>query len=100
MYYPPIHIHLYPYLLLAFTGERATKEPLDWPKRSQIVRGIAQGAVYLHKLCEPRIIHGDLKPGNILLDASLKPKICDFGISKALKADADKDCTGVVVGSQ
>uniref|UniRef100_A0A0E0BM06 Protein kinase domain-containing protein n=1 Tax=Oryza glumipatula TaxID=40148 RepID=A0A0E0BM06_9ORYZ len=82
------------------TGERATKEPLDWPKRSQIVRGIAQGAVYLHKLCEPRIIHGDLKPGNILLDASLKPKICDFGISKALKADADKDCTGVVVGSR
>uniref|UniRef100_A0A0E0J589 Protein kinase domain-containing protein n=1 Tax=Oryza nivara TaxID=4536 RepID=A0A0E0J589_ORYNI len=81
-------------------GERATKEPLDWPKRSQIVRGIAQGAVYLHKLCEPRIIHGDLKPGNILLDASLKPKICDFGISKALKADADKDCTGVVVGSR
>uniref|UniRef100_A0A0D3HPR4 Protein kinase domain-containing protein n=1 Tax=Oryza barthii TaxID=65489 RepID=A0A0D3HPR4_9ORYZ len=82
------------------TGERATKEPLDWPKRSQIVRGIAQGAVYLHKLCEPRIIHGGLKPGNILLDASLKPKICDFGISKALKADADKDCTGVVVGSR
>ncbi len=87
-------------MLLAFTGERATKEPLDWPKRSQIVRGIAQGAIYLHKLCEPRIIHGDLKPGNILLDASLKPKICDFGISNALKADADKDCTGVVVGSR
>uniref|UniRef100_A0A0D9XV68 Protein kinase domain-containing protein n=1 Tax=Leersia perrieri TaxID=77586 RepID=A0A0D9XV68_9ORYZ len=82
------------------TGERAAREPLDWPKRSQIVRGIAQGAVYLHKLCEPRIIHGDLKPGNILLDAALKPKICDFGISKALKADADKDCTDTVVGSR
>lgn len=70
---------------------------LSAPKQ---LEGIAQGAVYLHKLCEPRIIHGDLKPGNILLDASLKPKICDFGISKALKADADKDCTGVVVGSR
>ncbi|XP_040384686.1 G-type lectin S-receptor-like serine/threonine-protein kinase At1g11300 isoform X2 [Oryza brachyantha] len=80
-------------------GERATELPLDWPNRSQIVQGIAEGVVYLHK-CEPRIIHGDLKPGNILLDADLKPKICDFGTSKALRPDQDQDCTGLVVGSR
>ncbi|TVT97423.1 hypothetical protein EJB05_57339 [Eragrostis curvula] len=81
-------------------SERAKEAPLDWPKRCQIVKGIAQGALYLHELCEPRIIHGDLKPGNILLDSELNPKICDFGISKALKPGADKDCTGVVAGSR
>ncbi|TVU39702.1 hypothetical protein EJB05_13135 [Eragrostis curvula] len=81
-------------------SERAKEAPLDWPMRCQIVKGIAQGTFYLHKLCEPRIIHGDLKPGNILLDSELNPKICDFGISKALRPGADIDCTGVVAGSR
>ncbi|XP_062188368.1 cysteine-rich receptor-like protein kinase 44 [Phragmites australis] len=81
-------------------GERAMEAPLDWPKRCQIVEGIAQGALYLHKLCGPHIIHGDLKPGNILLDSDLNPNICDFGISRALRPGADVDCTGVVAGSR
>ncbi|TKW02284.1 hypothetical protein SEVIR_8G235400v4 [Setaria viridis] len=82
-----------------YEGERA-RESLEWPKRRQIIEGIAQGAKYLHQLCEPHIIHGDLKPGNILLDSDFKPKICDFGISKALKPGADEDCTGIVTGSR
>ncbi|CAL4990457.1 unnamed protein product [Urochloa decumbens] len=82
-----------------YDGVRA-REALEWPKRRQIIKGIAQGAKYLHQLCEPRIIHGDLKPGNILLDSGFNPKICDFGISKALKPGADEDCTGIVTGSR
>ncbi|CAN6180285.1 unnamed protein product [Urochloa humidicola] len=81
-------------------GDRAIKSPLDWSKRCEIVQGIAQGALYLHKLCRPRIIHGDLKPGNILLDSDLSPKICDFGISTTLKPGADVDCTRIVAGSR
>lgn len=81
------------------TGARAG-EALEWPQRRQIIGGIAQGAIYLHQLCEPRIIHGDLKPGNILLDSDFNPKICDFGISKALKPGTDEDCTGIVTGSR
>ncbi|CAL5089761.1 unnamed protein product [Urochloa decumbens] len=81
-------------------GDRAIKSPLDWPKRCQIVQGIAQGALYLHKLCRPRIIHGDLKRGNILLDSDLSPKICDFRISTTLKPGADVDCTRIVAGSR
>ncbi|KAL6653663.1 hypothetical protein ACP70R_008587 [Stipagrostis hirtigluma subsp. patula] len=81
-------------------GVRAREAPLDWPKHRQIVEGIAQGAMYLHKLCEPRIIHGDLKPGNILLDNDFNPKICDFGISRALNPGAVEDCTGIITGSR
>ncbi|CAN6373387.1 unnamed protein product [Urochloa humidicola] len=82
-----------------YDGVRA-REELEWPKRRQIINGIAQGAKYLHQLCEPHIIHGDLKPGNILLDSDFNPKICDFGISKALEPGANEDCTGIVTGSR
>ena len=36
---------------------------------------------YIHRL---NILHRDLKPGNILLDEFLYPKIADFGLSKIL----------------
>ena len=44
----------------------------------QLAHDIAQGLAYLH----PSVIHGDLKPQNILLDEEGKAKIADFGISK------------------
>jgi tRNA A-37 threonylcarbamoyl transferase component Bud32 len=40
---------------------------------------IAEGLVFLHA---SGIIHRDLKSGNILIDDSFNPKICDFGLSK------------------
>ena len=49
---------------------RNNKPPLTWLQRAQIVRGTAKGLVYLHSK-KPPIIHGDIKPANILLDEHL-----------------------------
>ncbi|KAF9442315.1 kinase-like protein, partial [Macrolepiota fuliginosa MF-IS2] len=55
----------------------------DNPKADKlfIITGVAQGLKYLH---EKDVVHGDLKPNNILVDASGQPVLCDFGRSKIL----------------
>jgi serine/threonine protein kinase len=48
---------------------------LDWSTRYQIAKGVAKGMSYLHQSCRECIIYCDIKPENILLDASFVPKI-------------------------
>ncbi|KAM0944351.1 putative glycerophosphodiester phosphodiesterase, protein kinase RLK-Pelle-LRK10L-2 family [Dioscorea sansibarensis] len=48
----------------------------------QIAVGIARGLEYLHRGCNTKIVHFDIKPHNILLDEDFHPKIADFGLAK------------------
>ncbi|TVU02912.1 hypothetical protein EJB05_51563 [Eragrostis curvula] len=55
--------------------------PLTWQVRTRIISEICSALVFLHSNKPHPVIHGDLKPANILLDANLVSKLCDFGIS-------------------
>ncbi|KAJ0983577.1 hypothetical protein J5N97_011832 [Dioscorea zingiberensis] len=57
---------------------------LEWSTRYQIALGIARGLAYLHEKCRECIIHCDIKPENILLDAAFNPIVADFGLAKLL----------------
>lgn len=60
------------------------EERLSPQETRQLMHGICAGLAYAH---ENGIVHRDLKPGNILLDASGKPKLADFGIARLTGAD-------------
>ncbi|XP_062202572.1 putative leucine-rich repeat receptor-like serine/threonine-protein kinase At2g19230 [Phragmites australis] len=64
-------------------GEASAATPLTWHQRLKIALDSAQGLEYLHKSCQPPLIHRDVKTKNILLSADLKAKISDFGLMKA-----------------
>lgn len=63
---------------------RLTNKPWDsltFKQRISIAIGIARGLQYMHTFLDKKpLIHGDIKPANILLDSSLVPKIGDFGL--------------------
>ncbi|KAJ9708235.1 hypothetical protein PVL29_000340 [Vitis rotundifolia] len=55
---------------------------LGWETLYKIAVGIARGLEYLHRGCNTRILHFDIKPHNILLSEDFCPKISDFGLAK------------------
>ncbi|XP_050249610.1 U-box domain-containing protein 33-like isoform X2 [Quercus robur] len=61
--------------------------PLSWQIRIRIAAELCSALIFLHS-CKPNsIIHGDLKPANILLDANFVSKLSDFGICRLLSQD-------------
>ncbi|XP_020091930.1 wall-associated receptor kinase-like 14 [Ananas comosus] len=56
---------------------------LPWRARLGIAAEAARAVAYLHTALQPPIYHRDIKSTNILLDRELRPKIADFGLSRA-----------------
>ncbi|KAL5572863.1 hypothetical protein UlMin_022460 [Ulmus minor] len=58
--------------------------PLSWQTRIRIVTELCSVLVFLHSSKPHSVVHGDLKPANILLDANFVSKLSDFGICRLL----------------
>jgi NIMA (never in mitosis gene a)-related kinase len=76
--------------LLIATDRMRPGAPAFDPERSptaaaKIVVRIALGMSYLHS---QSVIHYGLKSANILVDQAMRPRICDFGLSKVCGFDA------------
>ncbi|KAF0899529.1 hypothetical protein E2562_020740 [Oryza meyeriana var. granulata] len=58
------------------------QQRLGFNKLFHIAVGTAKAIRYLHDECTRRIIHYDIKPGNVLLDEEFEPKVSDFGLAR------------------
>lgn len=77
------------------TGSSGTR--LAWSLRMRIATGVARGLAYLHEGCSPRIVHRDVKPSNVLLDAGMTPKLADFGLARVVPDGAQ--CVDTMVSN-
>jgi len=64
----------------------------------EVLRDVARAIHHAHG---QGVVHRDLKPDNILLDAQLRPHVTDFGLAKSVGQDVSLSltATGMVIGT-
>jgi eukaryotic-like serine/threonine-protein kinase len=81
-----------PYFAMEFIrglglGEYAEKHQLSARQRLALIAKVCDAVHHAH---QRGLIHRDLKPGNVLVDEAVQPKILDFGVARVTQADADE----------
>jgi serine/threonine protein kinase/tetratricopeptide (TPR) repeat protein len=71
-----------------------SRHPIPLSRALEIVAGVAAGLSAAHRL---GIVHRDVKPENVLLDAEGRPRLVDFGIAR--QGDVHLTQEGLVMGS-
>ncbi|KAL0446856.1 UNVERIFIED_CONTAM: putative leucine-rich repeat receptor-like protein kinase [Sesamum latifolium] len=58
------------------------RTPLDWTTRLKIAAGAARGLAFIHNSCKSlKLMHGNIKSTNILIDKDGNARVSDFGLS-------------------
>jgi serine/threonine protein kinase/tetratricopeptide (TPR) repeat protein len=76
--------------------EIVRREPMPIRQAAELIAKVARTVHYAH---EHGILHRDIKPGNILLDAKGEPHLTDFGLARLLEAESTVTRTLEVLGT-
>jgi serine/threonine protein kinase/tetratricopeptide (TPR) repeat protein len=76
--------------------EIVKREPIAIRRAVELIAKVARTVHYAH---EHGILHRDIKPGNILLDAKGEPLLTDFGLARLVEAESTVTRTLEVMGT-
>src|SRR5260370_31612329 len=76
--------------------EVVRREPIPIRRAVELIAKVARTVHYAH---EHGILHRDIKPGNILLDAKGEPHLTDFGLARLVESESSVTHTLDVLGT-
>src|SRR5216117_2354597 len=76
--------------------EVARRTPMSIRQATELIAKLARTVHYAH---EHGILHRDIKPGNILLDAKGEPHLTDFGLARLVESESSVTQTLDVLGT-
>ncbi|GLT86877.1 hypothetical protein SLE2022_049870 [Rubroshorea leprosula] len=79
--------------------DQVGEHSLNLIQRLDIAIEVAFAIEYLHDHCQPSIVHGDLKPSNVLLDEDFVAHVGDFGLARFLSISSQQSSSTGVKGT-
>ncbi|MGA7276157.1 MAG: serine/threonine-protein kinase, partial [Candidatus Udaeobacter sp.] len=76
--------------------EVVRRTPMSIRKAAELIAKVARTVHYAH---EHGIVHRDIKPGNVLLDAESEPHLTDFGLARLVESESTITRTLEVLGT-
>src|SRR5213082_3224840 len=76
--------------------EVVRRAPMSIRQAAELITKVARTVHYAH---EHGILHRDIKPGNILLDAKGEPHLTDFGLARLVESESTVTRTMEVLGT-
>jgi serine/threonine protein kinase len=76
--------------------EVTKREPMPPRRAAELIVKLAHTVHYAH---ERHVLHRDIKPGNILLDAKGEPHLTDFGLARLVESESTVTRTLEVLGT-